>query len=164
MMFGTGKTALRTVLARALMPPLPKGVQDDRPTDLSLMPDRTVDEYMKRVRDRWEVDALPDRRRARELAKRRHLNYLRALRAAGVAKNSHAIARIEANLRELEGTAAPKVVHVAGEGGGPIQTESRVTVLTSGERRARAAQLLAQTKARAAAAVEQAVAAASEEE
>lgn len=146
------------VLAIAALPP---GAGADAQAEAEPLPDRTVDDYVARVTQRWKDDPLPGRRVARQRAIRRHYKRLPVLVSKGLYGE---VDKLERHLSRLEGTEAAKVVHIAGEGGGPIQTESTATavVLTSGERRARAAQLLEAARARVAAQV--AEAAASDEE
>jgi hypothetical protein len=106
------------MLARALLPPLPAGVPDTRQVDP--IPTRTLDDYIRRVKDRWRENPLPGVEEARRAAIRRHLRMLATLRGGGAEKNAQKLAHWESNLAKLQGTEAPKTFEVSAPGGGPI--------------------------------------------
>jgi len=82
------------------------------------MPLPTVDDYIRRVNDRWEKNPLPNRIQARERAIRRNHSHLRTLI---IREDYPNIIDVEKHLSKIEGTEFPKHVEVSSPGGGPVQ-------------------------------------------
>lgn len=107
------------------------------------LPRRTLNDYLVRIVERRRARPRANIVDLRLAAEDRMMAYLRQAASGSVADKM----RIEDHLSKLQGTQAPKVVHLAGAGGGPIEVK---TVLTSDEKRARAAALIAAAQARGA--------------
>lgn len=153
MLYAVPKARWGKILALA---DLPVGASAAEQAAAEPVPSRTVADYVARVTKRWEEEPLPTRRKARARQVRRLYAQIAALHTKGLHGE---IEKRERLLARIEGTEAPKVVHLAGEGGGPIQTENETTAvtLTSGELRARAALVLATAKAKIATAAARAL-------
>lgn len=110
------------------------------------LPVETVDDYIRRVKDRWRDNPLPGRDEARELAIRR---YLRELTNAIVNKAPARDKAIwEDFLLRVQGTEAPKQVIASTPPGQPIEvTVNDPRRMTHGARLRRIAELEAEEAA-----------------
>ncbi len=85
--------------------------------DAPPMPLETVDDYIRRVKDRWEAEPLPNWVEAQKLQVRRIHGQIRQL----IQQGRHGeIEKRERLLSRIEGTEAVSKVEVSGPGGAPL--------------------------------------------
>jgi hypothetical protein len=81
------------------------------------LPLGTTDDYIRRVKDRWEANPLPDRLQSRDRARRRILGQI----LDRASKDDHdGVAKRESILVKIEGTEVPKTLEISGPGGAPV--------------------------------------------
>ncbi|MES2339321.1 MAG: hypothetical protein V4537_14600 [Pseudomonadota bacterium] len=85
------------------------------------LPLGTVDDYIRRVKDRWAANPLPDREDARERTRRRLFGQIRSLIGKG---NHPEVAKREALLMKVEGTEVAKRLEISAPGGAPIELKT----------------------------------------
>lgn len=122
----------RESLSRALM----KVAKVDEP-----LPLRTVDDYIKRVHQRWEEEAIISRPKLKARQGRRLYVALRALVGR---RDLRGAVEYEKLIAKIEGNLAPVKVEASTPPGQPIEVKIRdPRKMTSGERRSRIAHLTA---------------------
>jgi uncharacterized protein YigA (DUF484 family) len=94
--------------------------------DLGAMPERTLDDYMKRVRDSWQTEFTAAYTTLRQRSLRRNYGHLAK---AVDAKHWAAVARFEEIIMTLEGTASPLKIETVARRGWDSLTEEEVAYM-----------------------------------
>lgn len=99
---------------------------------LGAMPERTLDDYMKRVRDSWQVEFAAAWATRRERALRRNYGHIAAAREA---KDWPAVAAFERLVAQMEGTLAPIQIEAVKRRGWDTLTEDEIAYMREHEGR-----------------------------
>lgn len=93
---------------------------------LGAMPERTLDDYMKRVRDSWQTEFAAAWATRRERALRRNYGHIAAAKEA---KDWHAVAAFERLVAQMEGTMAPIQIEAVQRRGWDTLTEQELAYM-----------------------------------
>jgi hypothetical protein len=104
MLYRMGRVAIGRVLQEVLKSPDP-------------FPLRTVDDYMRKVRERWEAESKETRGQVKELAIRRIYKTMQAVVAT---KDFKTLLGWDQHLSRIQGTLAPLAIEATGAGGAPL--------------------------------------------
>jgi hypothetical protein len=137
MLYAAGRHAI----SRGLGNWLHENGQRPEPTPVAMS---TVDDYIRRVKDRWAEDAAPTRAETR---KRQTLRLHNQLRKAIADKRWRDGIRIEALIAKVEGNEANKTITLATPPGQPLKVAFPSAPPTSDDLRRKLAELLGKGKA-----------------
>ena len=114
MLYRMGRVAIGGVLQKVL--------GSDQPFPL-----RTVDDYMRRVRERWEAESKETRGEVKALAVRRIYKTMQALVGS---KDYRTLLGWDQHLARVQGTLAPLAIEATGAGGAPLVPRTDGDVLS----------------------------------